>query len=179
MRRPLTNDGPGSEFGQVLDASRRSLWRWEQQPAYDIGTERGKLDLFLAGHPEAPTESPDLVEWFGRVREKAAAGMTVGRVRVVDVPPTDYQRWLRWTDRWNREAGEVIDYLSRPRLGQLGRPPFDPDADWWFVDEQRLVVINYDDAHKPVLTELVENEPEIEMAKQWQQLVIAEARRAT
>jgi hypothetical protein len=41
-------------------------------------------------------------------------------VRVVETPPTDYQRWMRWMDRWNRAAGEDIKYLSRANARKAG-----------------------------------------------------------
>jgi hypothetical protein len=179
VRRIITNTGADSEFAAVLASARRSLWRWEQQPEYFIGTDRELLEDFVAGRPRPATEIPDLRGWFDRVKRMSAAGVSVGRVRVVDEPATDYQRWLQFVDPYNREAGEVIDYLSRGRLREIGPSPFDPDCDWWLVDDEQLLVIGYDEIFRPAATELVTEEPEISMAKSWRELVVGEARKAS
>ena len=174
MRRDLSDD----EFERSLSIARHSLWRWEQQPAYWVGYERQQFDEFLAGRPRPPTEAPDLANWMNQVAEQTGQGMTIGRVRIVDDPITDYQRWMRWMDRWNRAAGEVIDYLGRPRLDRIGPPPFAPAADWWFVDEERLVIMHFDGTYRRVGAEVLVDEPEIKLAGRWRDVVIAEARAA-
>lgn len=179
MRRTLTDDVLGTEFEQAIYAATRSLWRWEQQPAYWVGYENAAFEAFLTGKPQPPAEMPHLHGYLNRIAQMTAAGVAVGRVRVVDEPIPDYQRWMRWLDPWNREAGETIDYLPRARLVEIGPPPFEPAADWWFVDDQRLLLMHFDDTHRRVKVELLENEPEIELAKQWRDLVVAEARRGS
>jgi hypothetical protein len=79
-------------------------------------------------------ENPELGAWMHQVTAQTAVGKTVGRVRIVDSPTTDYQRWMAWMDKWNIEAGEQIDYLPRADLAQIPPSPFG-DADWWLFDE--------------------------------------------
>jgi hypothetical protein len=136
MRRTLTDKGPETEFWQQLREYQSSAWRFEQQRQYDVGYEDVQLQAFLNGDPESPMDNPELGGWMRQVAAQRAAGRTIGRVRIVDSPITDYQRWMAWMDRWNVEAGERIDYLLRADLARVSPAPFG-DADWWLFDEAR------------------------------------------
>lgn len=173
MRRTPTDE----EFEQQFARARHSAWRWEQQPVYDMADERADIDAFLAGHPVDPRGNPFTGPWLRQVAELTAAGVTIGRVRIVEEPPTDYQRWLRWVDRHNRAAGERIDYLTRSRYQEIGPPPFAPKADWWLVDDESLLIMNFAPSGQRTSIELLVDEPEIEMAVRWRERVIDEARR--
>lgn len=175
MRRALTDGGPGTEYWQTFLEFNRSAWRWEHQPAYHIGYESGQFDDFLAGHPRPPTENSDLGSWMSQVRRQVNEGKTVGRVRVVDEPLTDYQRWMQWMDRWNREAGETIDYLTRRSALHHGLPAAGGD-EWWLFDDSRLVLMHHDEHGRRIAVELLVDEPEVEQARRWRTLAIAAAR---
>lgn len=177
MRRVLTDGGPGTEFWQEFERFEFSAWRWEQQPAYFIGYEHEQFDAFLEGHPEPPTENKDLGEWMQQVRQQTLDGKAYGRVRITEAPPTDYQRWMQWMDRWNREAGEEILYLPRPVATEAGLiPQIGPD-DWWLFDDRRLVVMRHDELGRRVEVEAFEGEPEVEQALCWRRIALKAARR--
>lgn len=171
MRRRLTDD----EFDNEIFGAQQYAWRWEQQPAYEIGYESDKLAAFLAGRPETPTDNPGMVGYLDAVRAMVRSGRRIGRVRVIDEPPTGYQRWLRWMDRWNIEAGEEIHYLSRGLLRQMGRPPVEPDADWWLIDGEKLIIMRFapDGSGRRIEAELVADEPEIRLARLWRLAVVS------
>lgn len=172
MRKTITDE----EFWRQLAGYERSAWRFEQQPMYHVGYERRQFDDFLAGHPEPPTKNRELGAWMAQVARQTSEGKTVGRVRVVDDPITDYQRWLRWVDRWNREAGETIDYLSRRHAREVGLIPAVGDQDWWLFDDRRLMLMHFDDIGRSVRVELLEDEPEIVKAREFRDLAIRAAR---
>lgn len=134
-------------FAATLNSATRRLFRFEQQPAYRIGDEAPVLADFLRGVMTPPTEAPSLADWDQRVRALCARGVSIERVRIVERPPTDYQRWLRWAGQWNTAAGERIDYLERPEVeGPLRLlQPFGR-ADWWLIDDERAVVLHFDEA---------------------------------
>lgn len=176
MRRALTDGGPGTDFWQAFLEFKRSAWRFEQQPAYFIGYEHKQFDDFLAGHPKPPTENPDLGDWMKQVARQAAEGKTVGRVRILDEPPTDYQRWMLWMDRWNREAGETIQYLSRSGARRSGLLPAASGPDWWLFDDERLVLMHFDVEYRRIKVELLVDEPEVVQARRWRELAITAAR---
>jgi hypothetical protein len=173
MRRVLTDGGPGTEFWQEFETFKRSAWRWEQQPAYYIGYEHEQFDKFLAGRPEPPTENADLGDWMRQVARHVAEGKTYGRVRVVEMPPTDYQRWMQWMDWWNRTAGEDIRYLSRNYARKSGIIPAIGPDDWWLFDNKRLVVMHHDAEGRRIRVEAFEGEPEVARARKWRRRAVA------
>lgn len=179
MRRTLTDGAPGTDFWNELADFKRSAWRFEQQPSYFLGYERAQFDKFLAGRPELPTRNQDLNDWFEQTRRHVAAGRTVGRVRVLDEPPTDYQRWMLWMDRWNREAGEVIQYLPRTAARAAGILPAAGSTDWWLLDNERLLLMHFDDEYRRVRVDLLVDEPEVNQAREWRRLAIEAANRVT
>ena len=181
MRSSLTDD----QFDEEIFGAERYAWRWEQQRQYEIGHELSDFEEFLDGHPRVPTENSSMAWYYDRIQALTrAAGVEVGRVRVVDSPPTDYQRWRSWMDRWNREAGEEILYLPRQVLHQMGGPPFAPHADWWLIDGERLLLMHFapDGSGRRVPpgtrleTELVVDEPEVHLARLWRLAAISWAR---
>ncbi len=177
MRTVLTDGGPGTEFWREFESFQQSAWRWEQQPQYHLGYERLQFDLFLAGTPESPLDNDELGAWMRQVAGHVAAGRTVGRVRVVESPPTDYQRWMQWMDRWNREAGEDIRYLTRQAARAASIIPAIGDTDWWLFDDRRLVLMHHDSEGRRVKAEALEDEPEVEQAIRWRALAVAAANR--
>lgn len=165
-------------YRRLLANYQRSAWRFEQQASYWLGYERAQFEKFLAGEPESPADNPDLKSWFDRVRDWTAQGRTIGRVRIVDDPPTDYQRWMSWMDRWNRGAGETIQYLNRGAAREAGIIPQAGSGDWWLFDDQQLVLTSFDSEGRPVRYELVEKESSmIEQAIRWRAWAIAAANR--
>jgi hypothetical protein len=174
MRRVLTDGGPGTEFWEQFTSFERSAWRFEQQPAYYLGYEREQFNRFLADDPAPPDENPDLRDWFAQTRHQVAEGKTIGRVRIIDEPTTDYQRWMQWMDRWNRDAGETIQYLTRAAARAAGLP-VDGGNDWWLFDDQRLMLMHFDSEYRRIKVELLEGEPEVEQARRWRETAIAAA----
>jgi hypothetical protein len=175
MRRTLTDDGASSEFEQQFRLVQRSAWRWEQQPVYEIGFEQANVEAFLAGNPVDPMTVEGLAYWFRQVAEQTSRGITISRVRILEEPPTPYQRWEKWLDRWNTGAGERIDYLNRSQLAKLGAPAFAPTADWWLFDDEQLMVMHHDEVGHRIRVELFLGEPENETALQWRDKLITAA----
>jgi hypothetical protein len=171
----LTDAGPETEFWQQLRYYNSSAWRFEQQRQYDIGYEEAQLQAFLDGHPESPLENPELGAWMHQVAAQRAAGKVIGRVRIVDSPITDYQRWMAWMDRWNIEAGEQIDYLTRTALAQLPPSPLG-DADWWLFDEAtpdaRVMIMHFTETGYRHLVELETDPAAVAAAADFRRRVI-------
>jgi hypothetical protein len=154
-------------FAAQLRDFRSTAFRWEVQRAYRVPEEDETVARFLAGHPEPPTEVPYLREWFNLVAGHTAAGRRIARVRVHEDPPTDYQRWERWIDRWNIGAGETITYLTRSDARAAGLLPAAGDADWWLLDSARLLVMHFDDAGTRTGAELITEPAAVARAHAW------------
>jgi hypothetical protein len=69
-------------------------------------------------------------------------GKRIGRVRVLAEPPSDYQRWEIWATPWHAAVGENIAYMPHSQAVSLGLPL---DSDWWLFDDERLLMMRFDE----------------------------------
>ncbi|MFD8970559.1 DUF6879 family protein [Streptomyces sp. NPDC059568] len=130
---------------QILDFFRdgfeHTAWRLETRRAYAADESTEEYRQFLAGvDPPRDTGGP----WFVNAREQTAAGKRIERVRLVDEPATDGQRYLLATTPDNLAAGEDIRYLTRAEAEGLALPDFD----FWLFDSHILARFNWDDAER-------------------------------
>lgn len=142
MGEQLTGDDFNNLFRYFTDTAARL----EVQPVYTVEDERETVAEYLAGEPRPVTEFAFYAAWLDKIREVTSQGRRVERVRVIDVPPTDYQRWEAWAGQYNTTAGELILYLPRTRAIQLGLPVRD---DWWMFDSQRVAVMRFGPQGEP------------------------------
>lgn len=134
-----------SEFAEALRDVARSAFRLELQPDYIEDYEQDLVNRFLSGEFCAPTEVPELAEWFNQVAEQVREGKKIDRVRVQETPPTPYQQLERWCDPWNVGAGESIGYITRPKAHEVGLlPTAGQYGDWWLIDSHALIVFTHD-----------------------------------
>lgn len=164
---------PTSEFGEVLLTAKHTWFRLEMQPAYDVGKEIAESERFAAGKPLNPhEEKPIKDEWLNQVRAWRDAGIRIERVRVHEDPPTDYQRWVRWTAAWNIAAGEVMRYMTRKEAHDVGLLPAAGDADWYLLDSNRLLKMHFDSDHRIFRVELDDDPATVVQACAWRDLAI-------
>ena len=117
-----------------------TAFRLEAQPMYRTSdAEAQALARFLAGAREAPEVYPEWRSWLDEMQALTGQGKTISRVRIMDEPPTGYQRWAMWATRYHREAGEDIRWLPRSMAGSLGIPM----NDWWLFDDTSLVLMSF------------------------------------
>lgn len=138
MPRRIRDD----ESGRLLATFKRTAFHLETRPFYVIASEQPLLSRFLAGSPVPPPEVGWYRQWLDQVDTLTRQGKHVSRVRVLDDPPTDYQRWLLWNGPWHAAAGEDIRYMPRSTAGQAGLPL---DHDWWLLDDKRVIVTRFAD----------------------------------
>ncbi|MEU1520852.1 DUF6879 family protein [Nocardia rhamnosiphila] len=120
-----------SPWFSLFRQAERSAFHLEVRDTYAVPSESEPLRRFLAGEP--PTDDEFLSRpWTDLVRETTGRGVTVGRVRVVTVPHSDYQRWLLSVTGSNIDAGEDIRYLPRHLAGTVT-----PD-DFWLFDSHTV-----------------------------------------
>lgn len=123
----------------LLDTFGRSAWRLECQGTYDEPEEREPLRQFLAGEPDDLAWYMDWPEW---VREVRASGRTIGRVRVLTDPLTDYLRWeIGVLTPPAVEAGEDIRVLPAAVWPGLQLP----STDFWLFDDSTAAVLHFGD----------------------------------
>jgi hypothetical protein len=159
---------------EFLDAVRtfsRTAFRLETRDSYALGYERADFEAFLAGSPVPPSELDWWRPWLDRVTQFGREGKTVSRVRVLAEPPTDYQRWMLWSTPWHEAAGEDIRYLPRRKAYEIGLP----DADWWLLDNERAIIMAFDDDGNPVQKTLVTEPDLIARYRKWRDLAVRHA----
>ncbi|MDT0450753.1 hypothetical protein RM609_16950 [Streptomyces sp. DSM 40473] len=115
-----------------------TAWRLETQREYAVDRDSPKWQRWLNGErlgydPRHP--------WHANVRAQAEAGKRFERVRIVDGPPTDGQRFLLASGLGNVEAGEDIRNIRRADAERHGLPDFD----FWLFDSRLLVRFHFDE----------------------------------
>jgi hypothetical protein len=127
---------------ELLRSFRRSAFRFETRSTYALGYEQADFDRFLAGSPVPPTELDWWRPWLEEISRMTAGGKTVSRVRVLDDPPSDYQRWEMWAAPWHSRAGERIAYVSRSEAMRAMLPLW-LGGDWWLLDDERVICMHF------------------------------------
>ncbi|MCM3921558.1 hypothetical protein ND748_07750 [Frankia sp. AiPs1] len=142
----------------------------ETRPEYAISYERDIYERYLAGEQ---TPSPAEIDWWRPlldwVRTLTQEGRSLQRVRIVDDPPTAYQRFSLWGGQWNIEAGERISYLRRDAAQTLGLPT----GDWWLLDDATLVLLVFSDDGDLVGQEVERNLSVVAKYRHWRDAAVA------
>lgn len=77
-------------------------------------------------------------DWLKMVHAATAEGRRFARVRVVDVPLSDYNAFSLAVSARNNDAGEDIRYLKRDQADGL------PVHDYWLFDSRTLLIMHFD-----------------------------------
>lgn len=148
-RELLVNHGPKEmdrvpkligldEFGRLFRTFEHSAWHLETRRGYASDREDPGFEEFLSTG-EAPSDLDS--DWCQNIRQQTAAGKQVGRVRVVDNPPTDGQRFLLSYARVNAATGEDPRNLWREDADRAHLPA----EDFWLFDSRLVAILRFDD----------------------------------
>jgi hypothetical protein len=102
-------------------------------------------------------------DWLRMVGEAAVEGRRFSRVRVVDLPMSEYNRFEYALSEHNIAAGEDIRYLTRDE----GDAAELPGHDYWLFDSRKLLIMRFDDADRFIGGEIIEDPHEIVQANYW------------
>ncbi|MEU3470972.1 DUF6879 family protein [Streptomyces sp. NPDC006687] len=145
---------PFDEITHLFTEFELTAFRLETRRGYASDREGERFQAFMRGtHPEPQPDNP----WNVNVREKAARGALFSRVRLIDDPPTDGQRFLMASAAGNMDAGEDIRVLSRSEAVRLELP----DYDFWLFDSRILVRFHIDEADVTTGVELIEDPADV------------------
>ncbi|MFD9416914.1 DUF6879 family protein [Streptomyces goshikiensis] len=126
-----------------------TAWRLESRRAYHVDYEGETYQRFLRG--EEPARDPGR-PWLVNMRRQTGAGKRVERVRLIDDPPTTYQRYGLTGVPAAVEAGEDVRYLPRVRAEQVGLPA----EDFWLFDSRYAALFHYE-GDEPIGLELIDD----------------------
>lgn len=127
----------------LFDGFTDSAFRLEALPAYAVGgAEAERIEAHREGRPR-PERSVRTSPWLARIAcTTARDGRTWMRLRVVDDPLTEYQRYQLESYRESQAAGEQIRLVRRDAL-----PPDADFVDYWLFDREtehaRAVELHY------------------------------------
>ena len=161
-----------AEFDHLLSTFKRYAFRLETLDSYALDYEREDYERFLAGYPRQPAEADWWQPWLNQIAKLTREGKTVSRVRVLAEPPTDYQRWMIWAAPWHIEAGEQIAYMNASRAVNIGLPL---DADWWLLDDERVIIMTFTDAGEIDRKTLLTNPVTVAPFIAWRDLAVRNA----
>jgi hypothetical protein len=148
-RELLVNHGPKEmdrvpklisldEFGRLFTTFEHSAWHLETRRGYASDREDPSYAEFL----ETGTAAMDLdSEWCTNITRQTSSGKYVGRVRVVDAPPTKGQLYLLDYARCNAATGEDVRNLWRADADRAHLPA----EDFWIFDSRLVAVLRFDD----------------------------------
>lgn len=146
------------EFREHMRSWQTSAWRWECQGTYREPSEEEPLRRFLAGEPDLAW----FQGWLGRVRAWKAAGQSIGRVRMLTDPLTDYLRFELSITPSAIEAGEDIRFLSAAQADELGAPT----EDFWLLDDERVLALRFGE-HGVSSADLVTEPGKVSAYRAW------------
>jgi hypothetical protein len=127
----------GEDFNSIFESFERTAFRLETLPHYAVPIEAEAFADFLAGRPfNIDWHRP----WLDTMAGHIQAGRTVQRVRVMDEPPTPYQRFELAVTPHNLAIGEDIRVLRMSAARALNLP----ELDFWLFDDARIVVMQFD-----------------------------------
>jgi hypothetical protein len=135
----------GEEFFELFQRFTRSARRLESRSHTHIGEEQPRFREFLAGKLPERCELHQST-WTEMVARQTAAGRPFQRVRVMDQPLTDYNRYLIYRTPYNLAAGEDIRYLDRDQANRLDLP----DHDFWVFDSEIVCLLRFTADGRPI-----------------------------
>ncbi|MFF8971455.1 DUF6879 family protein [Streptomyces sp. NPDC014995] len=145
---------PFEEITHLFTEFEHTAFRLETRRGYASDRQGARFRAFMSGI--APLPEPDH-PWNVNVRAKTEQGARFSRVRIIDEPPTDGQRFLMATAAGNVAAGEDIRVLSRSEAVRLGLPDFD----LWLFDSHVLVRMHIDDTDTTIGVEVIDDRAEV------------------
>lgn len=164
------------EWAAQFHRVERTMLHLELRSFYAAGDEHCRA--WLAGD-DAPLDRrwPEYGDWLAMIRGHVARGVEVARARVVNDPPSDYQRWESWCAPLNAAAGETVWLLDRRTAGSIGVDPGPGGLDWWLFDDERVMLMDYDDGSGEMTRAWVSTDPvDVAAARHQWSLVLAHGR---
>ncbi|HEX3784332.1 MAG TPA: hypothetical protein VHX38_32135 [Pseudonocardiaceae bacterium] len=158
---------PDADFDEIFAAVRSSSWRWECQGHYAV--DEAELREWQTGlvHEEDDSDRA----WYAYIHDLGERGIPFERVRMLTEPLTNYLRWMLATTHHNITAGEDIRWIGQHVAAELGMP----DYDFYLFDDDRVLILHFDDRKTLVGQELVDDPVIVERHRQWRALVWARA----
>jgi hypothetical protein len=118
-----------------------SVFRFEGLRQYTVGSDGGDYERYVKGLP-GPTMTRKQ-GWLDLLRKESGRGVHWHRVRLLQPPLSDYERYAcEWGYAYNTAAGDDCRILD---TSEVALPLAEVSEDFWLVDSDRAAVMHYDD----------------------------------
>ncbi|MFP5070955.1 DUF6879 family protein [Pseudonocardia nantongensis] len=144
----MSTEELGRMYGRFTDYA----WRYEGRDVYTVDGEQERIDAFLRSGV-VPRKTRDNNGWIRIVEDVCARGASIGRVRAVGRPVTDYTRFEFAAYPDNIAAGEDVQVIERQQLDRA----WDSVPDFWLFDDTTAFVQHFDEAGRFLGAERVDN----------------------
>jgi len=133
----------------------RSAWRLETRRRYAGNETDPAYDQWRRGQKSQwDSTSP----YAHAVRARADHGATTERVRIIDDPPTESQRYLLAHAIGHAELlGETVLCLPRPQAERIALPA----EDWWLFDTGLVAALRYNDGDRLLGASVITSPPHV------------------
>ncbi|MEU0689994.1 DUF6879 family protein [Streptomyces uncialis] len=136
------------QFARLFQNFQHSAWHLEMRGRYAVDETTGTYAQFIRGEvPVWDLETP----WSRTIRAKTDDGAYVGRVRIVDSPPTAGQLYLLAHAEKNAALGEDVRNMWRTDAERVNLP----DEDFWIFDSHIVALCLFDDEDNLTGAELI------------------------
>ena len=136
------------QFGMLFEKFQHSAWHLEMRGRYASDELSDTYAQFVRS--ETPTWDLD-TPWSRTIRAKTDDGAYVGRVRIVDSPPTTGQLYLLAHGDKNAALGEDVRNMWREDAKRVSLP----DEDFWIFDSYLVAMLVFDDDDNLTGVELI------------------------
>ncbi|MEU6680339.1 DUF6879 family protein [Streptomyces sp. NPDC046925] len=127
------------DFSRLFETFEHTAWHLETRRGYASDRKDPDFETFLrTGRATCDLDS----QWNQNIRRQTDAGKRVGRVRVVDDPPTEGQRFLLGYAACNAASGEDVGCLWRAEAQRIDLL----EEDFWIFDSRLVTVLRFDDS---------------------------------
>ncbi|MGW9453020.1 DUF6879 family protein [Streptomyces sp. NPDC055632] len=150
MREPITPE----QFGKLFEAFEYTAWHLETRRGYASDRDDDSYRAFV----ETGSALWDLDNaWCTNITRQTVAGKEVGRVRVVDDPPTQGQLFLLDYAKCNAATGEDVRNLWRADADRVRLP----SEDFWIFDSRLVAVLVFSETDDLLRVEVTTEPAEV------------------
>lgn len=162
----MLSDG---EFNACFDEARSEWFRLEAHSTYSVDVEQPRFRAYLAGEPYDPESEPK--EWYEEIQRRVSDGIAYRKVRVVEGPLSEYERWeFEWSYTATEKLGQRTFVLDRSESTEL---PELPPYDWWLIDGRVVLRMRYDDAARFLGAERIDSAAAVAEHIRWRDAALA------
>jgi hypothetical protein len=160
---------------QAFEDWSRSSFRLEALDRYSVEFESEEFEAFLRGDPLPPPNPPEFDQWLEQLRRERAEGRIRSRVHAIAGPLTPYLHYeIDWAYKGNAAAGEDIRIVHSAtwETSPFGAQP----PDFYLLDDERVILMAYDDAGRWLGGEIVTDPVEVAPYRRLRDIAMASSR---